>query len=224
MKINFNNILSIAILILAVIIVFQRKSSTPDVIDTPIVIRDTVWQKKDSVIYTSPKVVQTIPVKVVSEKYLPDPNYDKLVLQYQELVKLHLAKNIQKDSVQIDSIGFVKVIDTVQNNIVQNRKWEYNLKYPIIKETIIQSPKKVNQLYIGGGLQGNQYNIINSVNGGLLYKNKKDQIYGLSVGINTNGQVVYGVSSYWKIKYNIKKNLKRKLPGLLPLLLLLLLL
>ena len=201
MKINFNNILSIAILILAVIIVFQRINSSPDIIEKPIVIRDTVWQKKDSVIYTSPKVVQTIPVKVVSEKYLPDPNYDKLVLQFQELVKLHLAKNIQKDSVKIDSIGFVKVTDTVQNNIVQNRKWEYNIKYPIVKETITQSPKKVNQLYIGGGLQGNQYNIINSINGGLLYKNKKDQIYGLSIGINTNGQLVYGVSSYWKIKF-----------------------
>ena len=201
MKINFNNILSIAILILAVIIVLQRSNSSPDIIEKPIVIRDTVWQKKDSVIYTSPKVVQTIPIKIISEKYLPDPNYDKLLLQYQELVKLHLSKNVQKDSVKIDSIGFVKVIDTVQNNIVQNRKWEYNIKYPIIKETVIQPSKKVNQLYIGGGLQGNQYNIINSINGGILYKNKKDQIYGLSVGINTNGQVVYGVSSYWKIKF-----------------------
>ena len=201
MKINFNNILSIAILILAVIIVLQRSNSSPDIIEKSIVIRDTIWQKKDSVIYTSPKVVQTIPIKIISEKYLPDPNYDKLVLQYQELVKLHLAKNIQKDSVKIDSIGFVKVTDTVQNNIVQNRKWEYNIKYPIIKETVIQPPKKVNQLYIGGGLQGNQYNIINSINGGILYKNKKDQLHGLSVGINTNGQVVYGVSSYWKIKF-----------------------
>lgn len=201
MKINFNNILSIAILILAVIIVLQRSDSSPDIIEKPIVIIDTIWQKKDSVIYTSPKVVQTIPIKIISEKYLPDPNYDKLLLQYQELVKLHLAKNIQKDSVQIDSIGFVKVTDTVQNNIVQNRKWEYNIKYPIIKETIIQPSKKVNQLYIGGGLQGNQYNIINSINGGILYKNKKDQIYELSIGVNTNGQVVYGVSSYWKIKF-----------------------
>lgn len=201
MKISFNNVLSIAILILAVIIVLQRSNSSPDIIEKPIVIRDTVWQKKDSVIYTSPKVIQTIPVKIISEKYLPDPNYEKLVLQYQELVQLHLAKNIQKDSVQIDSIGFVKVTDTVQNNIIQNRKWEYNLKYPIIKETIIQPPKKVNQLYVGGGLQGNQYGIINSINAGLLYKNKKDQIYGLSVGINTNGQIVYGISSYWKIKF-----------------------
>ena len=201
MKINFNNILSIAILILAVIIILQRINSSPDIVEKPTIVRDTIWQKKDSVIYTSPKVVQTIPVKIVSEKYLPDPNYDKLVLQYQELVKLHLAKNIQKDSVQIDSIGFVKVTDTVQNNIVQNRKWEYNIKYPIIKETIIEPPKKINQLYIGGGLQGNQYNIINSINGGILYKNKKDQLYGLSIGVNTNGQVVYGLSSYWKIKF-----------------------
>ena len=201
MKINFNNILSIAILILAVIIVLQRRNSSPDIIEKPIVIRDTIWQKKDSVIYTSPKVVQTIPIKIISEKYLPDPNYDKLLLQYQELVKLHLSKNVQKDSVKIDSIGFVKVIDTVQNNIVQNRKWEYNIKYPILKETVIQPSKKVNQLYIGGGFQGNHYDMINSINGGILYKNKKDQIYGLSVGVNTNGQVVYGVRSYWKIKF-----------------------
>ena len=201
MKINFNNILSIAILILAVIIVLQRSNSSPDIVEKPIILRDTIWQKKDSVIYSFPKVVQTIPIKIISEKYLPDPNYDKLLLQYQELVKLHLSKNVQKDSVQIDSIGFVKVTDTVQNNIVQNRKWEYNIKYPIIKETIIQPSKKVNQLYIGGGLQGNQYNIINSINGGILYKNKKDQIYELSIGVNTNGQVVYGVSSYWKIKF-----------------------
>ena len=201
MKINFNNILSIAILILAVIIVLQRNNSSPDIVEKPIIVRDTVWKKKDSVIYTSPKVVQTIPIKIISEKYLPDPNYDKIVLQYQELVRLHLSKNVQKDSVQIDSIGFVKVTDTIQNNVVQNRKWEYNIKYPIIKETVIQPPKKINQLYIGGGLQGNQYNIINSINGGILYKNKKDQIYGLSVGINTNGQIVYGVSSYWKIKF-----------------------
>ena len=201
MKINFNNILSIAILILVVIIILQRINSSPDIVEKPTIVRDTIWQKKDSVIYTSPKVVQTIPLKIISEKYLPDPNYDKLILQYQEIVKLHLAKNIQKDSVQIDSIGFVKVTDTVQNNIVQNRKWEYNIKYPIIKETIIEPPKKINQLYIGGGLQGNQYNIINSINGGILYKNKKDQLYGLSIGVNTNGQVVYGLSSYWKIKF-----------------------
>ena len=38
MKVNFNNILSIAILVLVIIIVLQRKSSAPDVIDTPIVI------------------------------------------------------------------------------------------------------------------------------------------------------------------------------------------
>ena len=96
MKINFNNILSIAILILAVIIILQRINSSPDIVEKPIVIRDTIWQKKDSVIYTSPKVVQTIPIKIISEKYLPDPNYDKLLLQYQELVKLHLSKNVKK--------------------------------------------------------------------------------------------------------------------------------
>ena len=42
MKINFNNILSIAILILAVIIVLQRSGSSTNIIEKPIVVRDTI--------------------------------------------------------------------------------------------------------------------------------------------------------------------------------------
>lgn len=202
MKYILNNILSVVVIVLAVIILLQRcdnnKSISPQ---EPKIIRDTIWNTKDSVIYSSPKVIKTIPVKVISKEYLPDPNYEKLVAQYQELVQKYLAKNIQKDSIKIDSIGFVKVTDTVQNNIVQNRKWEYNLKYPTIKETIIMPPKQVNQLYLGGGIKGNQTSLVNSLDLGLLYKNKKDQVYGVSVGVNTNGQIIYGIQSYWKIKF-----------------------
>ena len=201
MKYILNNILSIIIIVLALVILVQRCDNKDVAPAEPTIIRDTVWHEHDSVVYSSPKVIKTIPVKVVSKEYLPDPNYDKLVAQYQELVQKYLAKNIQKDSIKIDSIGFVKVTDTVQNNIVQNRKWEYNLKYPTIKETVIMPPKQVNQLYLGGGIRGNQTSLVNSLDLGLLYKNKKDQIYGVSVGINTNGQVIYGVQSYWKIKF-----------------------
>jgi len=35
---------------------------------------------------------------------------------------------------------------------------------------------------------------------GGLYKDRKDRVFGLSVGYDGT-QVVYGVSSYWKIKF-----------------------
>lgn len=201
MKYIVNNLLAVIIVVLVVIVLLQRCDSDPVAPVEPKIIRDTIWTTKDSIIYSSPKVIKTIPVKVIDKQYLPDPNYDKLVLQYQELLNNYLAKNIQKDSIKIDSIGFVKVTDTVQNNIVKNRKWEYDLKYPTIKETIVMPPKQVNQLYLGGGIKGNQVSLVNSLDLGLLYKNKKDQIYGISVGINTLGQIQYGVQSYWKIKF-----------------------
>ena len=59
----------------------------------------------------------------------------------------------------------------------------------------IQSPFPV-----GGMIGGNREQIVNQINAGLLLKTKKDQIFGVNAGINTQGQVVYGLQSYWKIK------------------------
>ena len=131
-------------------------------------------------------------------KYLPDTNYSKLVLQYQDVVNQLLSKNIQQDSIRIDTNGYVKIYDTVQKNIVVGRSTQVNIKYPIIKETITLPAKKINQLYIGGQLSGNKQ--LDGVGAGLLIKNKRDQIYGLSVGLNKDGQISYGVQSFWKIK------------------------
>jgi hypothetical protein len=35
---------------------------------------------------------------------------------------------------------------------------------------------------------------------GLLYKNKKDQIFGVQTGVSQDLKPYVGVSSYWKIK------------------------
>jgi hypothetical protein len=122
---------------------------------------------------------------------MPDSNYKQFA---QDVLNQLLAKNIQQDSIKIDSIGYVKVTDTVQRNMIVGRSSEVSVKYPIIRETITLPYVPKNQLYIGGSLQSNQ------ISGGLLLKNKKDQIFGGSVGINNQGQLVYSVQSYWKIK------------------------
>jgi hypothetical protein len=184
------------------ILLLQRCSETTNVPKVSIV-RDTTWVVKDSLITSKPQIIKTISIAssdTIINHYIPDTNYAKLVIQYQDVVNQLLAKNIQQDSVLIDdTLGYVKILDTVQKNIITGRSVLYSVKYPIIKETITIPAKKVNQLYIGGEVVGGKTNLVSGINAGLLFKNKKDQIFGLKAGLTSSGDPVLGVSSFWKI-------------------------
>ena len=198
------NIHNLIVIVLILILLLQRCNENP-IPDVPTVVRDTTWIIKDSTVYSKPQIIKTIPVDVsrdtIINHYIPDTNYQKLVLQYQDVVNQLLAKNIHSDSIRIDTNGYVKIIDTVQKNLIVGRSTKVDVKYPVIKETIIQPAPKVNQVYAGGQISGQTGGqVINGINAGLLLKNKRDQIYGVNVGLNTNGQVSYGLQSYWKIK------------------------
>jgi len=199
-----NNFLNLIVLILLGIVLFQTcggKSEPPVV---PTVKRDTVWIHTDSTVYSKPQVIKTepypVPIDRWNTEYLPDTNYTALLKQYETVVKELLAKNISSDSLKIDSIGYVHVTDTVSKNVITGRSYKYSVKYPIITNTITIPEKKKNQLYIGGILQAENPVRITQLSAGLLFKNKKDHIYGAHAGFNTNGQIIYGVHSYWKIR------------------------
>ena len=87
----------------------------------------------------------------------------------------------------------------MQKNLVVGRSFKYNLTYPVIKETIITPPARKNQLYVGGEVEGSLTSLVSGINAGLLFKNKKDQIFGLKAGLTPQGQPNVGVSSFWKI-------------------------
>jgi hypothetical protein len=198
-----NNFLNLVVLCLLLVLLLKNCKSTPPV-DAPVkIIRDTTWIIKDSTIYSKPQLIKTIPVDVsrdtIINHYLPDTNYDRLLAQYQEVVNKFLSTNLYSDSVRIDTIGYVKVTDTISQNMLLKRGYRINVKYPIITETIIKPAPKVNQLYVGGGLEGNKTNLVNQINAGLLFKNKKDQIFGLNAGLTADGQPNVGISSFWKI-------------------------
>lgn len=197
-----SNVLNFIVLVLLTVILLQRCNSGKDTYIPPSIKRDTVWVVKDSLITSKPSVIKTIQITshdTIINHYIPDTNYNKLVVQYQEVVKELLAKNIHSDSIRIDTNGYVKITDTVQKNLIIGRVTEMNIKYPIIKETITLHQKPVNQLYIGGGIGASQNALINQVRAGVILKTKKDKIFGVNVGISTQGTVVYGFDSYWKI-------------------------
>ena len=192
--------MSLIILLLLVIVLLQR-CEAPKPVDGPKVVRDTVWVVKDSLITAKPQVIKTIEIRssdTIINHYLPDSNYKKLAIQYQEVVNQLLAKNIQQDSIRIDTNGYVKIVDTVQKNLVVGRSARVNIKYPVIKETIIVPEKKVNQLYIGGAFQANSQN--QQIGASALLKTRNDFLFGGSLSINTYGNPMYGIHTLWKVK------------------------
>ena len=193
-----NNLLNFLVLILVAIILLQKCTETP-VVPKVSIVRDTTWIVKDSLITSKPQFIKTISSSdTIINHYIPDTNYAKLVIQYQEVVNQLLSKNIQQDSIRIDTNGYVKITDTVQKNLIIGRSTRVDVKYPIIKETITLPAKKVNQIYVGGVIQGTPQ--IKQIGVSALLKTRKDFIIGGSLSVNTYGDPLYGIGAYWKIK------------------------
>lgn len=192
------NNFSLTIILILLVIIFVGRCTRPSIRTVQVIKRDTIWVTKSGKVVTKPAIVSTIYVPSIDTIYVPSGDYNKLFKQYNDLLFLYFQKKTQKDTLHIASMGWVSVTDTVFTNTIIGRLYDYHLQYPKVKETIITNR---NQLYVGGSLQGNPINAINQINTGLLFKNKKDQIFGASLGINTAGQLQYGISSYFKIKF-----------------------
>ena len=113
--------------------------------------------------------------------------------RFQKVVKAHTTKNMYVDTILIDTFGKIYVYDTVQFNTLGNRGIVKNYTIPIITRTIKVPAEPKRQLYVGGGLDGTYINktpMINVAKVVMLYKTKKDQIYGASVGVSINGYLM----------------------------------
>jgi hypothetical protein len=197
-KENFN---ALIVILLIIIILLQRcGGGNSETTPTVIVKRDTTWIVKDSTIITKPQLVKTIevPIERWETEYLPDTNYAKLLEQYVALSSKFLQMGIYQDTVKLDSFGYVAIKDTVNKNTLSGRSVDYHIKVPKITETITIQEKKRNQVYIGGSIIGSP--VPNGIMGGIMFKTKKDKLFGGSVGVNSFGDLQYGIHSYWKIK------------------------
>jgi len=195
-----NKILVFVVMCLLFTVALQNKGcNNPNLKADTVTLHDTAWKIHDSLIIKKLKVKEIIHDTLPAE-YIADTNYPKLKAQYDALVVAYLVKNIYADTVKLDTLGYVAVADTVHKNEIHGRSYKYNYKIPTVTVTTTitkQAPPK-GALFIGGGVTGNK-NGLELLQGGLLYKSKRDKMFGLHVGINGNNQVVYGVNSYWKI-------------------------
>lgn len=201
-KVNLNTLIpSVLIIVLFLIIILQRCNRTDvpiiapkiDTITKIITIHDTVIGKP-KYIKTKPDTIwQTMP------EYVPDTNYPGLLKQYTDIGNKLFAQNIYKTKFPIDTFGFVTVFDTVQKNTLIGSKLISDLKIPEKIITITEQAPPKRQVYVGMALIGNPTDLLNGMQIGALYKDKKDRIFGVHVGYN--GEIQYSLSSYWKLKF-----------------------
>jgi hypothetical protein len=197
-------LLSIIIMVLVLIIFLQRCSSfggsspLPDTTSVKTVIEyrtihDTVVGKP-VLISSKPQIKWRDSISIVV-----DSSCKNLFSRYLTLGDAYFSTNVFVDTLSLDSLGKIAIIDSVSENKITSRLFAYKLRIPEKTTTItIREPyKPVRQLYVGGGIEGNPVALINGVNAGLLYKDRKDRMYGAHVGFN--GQINYGLSTYWKL-------------------------
>jgi hypothetical protein len=193
----------IVIIILAAIIILMRSCESTIVPKEPVVITkyDTIWKETHDTITKKVNVVKIKYVKPEGPEYTPGEHIDTCRARFNYLLKQHSARITYKDTIALDSLGTITVIDTVWLNKLKERTYIKNYKIPLVTKTVTiikaQQPKR--QLYIGGNLFGDKTQL-QYATPGILYKDRKDRVYQVNVGINSDGTLTYGLGAYWKIK------------------------
>lgn len=202
-----NNVTVGIIGVLMIIIIMQR-ACTPSV-ETPkkdtVVVTKIVYVPVHDTIYTDPKIVtRVLPSKVLPPQYLPDTNYAALKKQYQRLIIAYLTENVYVDRLNLDTLGSITIRDTTQFNKLKKRSYQLDLRIPrrvdsvFVTNTILAPPKR--QVYLGIGANSTQTLATFGLRASLLYKDKKDNMFSPSVTINTNGSIIYGIDTYFKLR------------------------
>jgi len=152
---------------------------------------DTTYITKDSLIYKKGKDIR---VEVEVPIYIPAQVDTQLIL------KDFFSKRFYKDTIDLGQNSFVIINDTISENKILSRGFNSSITERIIKDTFLLKELPKRQVYLGltGGFD--KENIVNYAGPSLLYKDKKDKIFGLGAGINNSKQISLQGSIYWKIK------------------------
>lgn len=190
MKPYFKNIQNLLIIVLIVLLYLQRSCSStpqtePEVITKIEVKYDTVETVKTNYV---PKYITRVET-VIDTITTP---IDTL-----EILKNYYAKYFYSDTLQIDTVGYAIISDTVTQNMILARDIRTNLLIPtttVTKEIYLNN----REFYWGLGLQGRS-NQLNYLGGELLYRTKTQQVYGVGLGLNQDFQPVFSGRIYWKL-------------------------
>jgi hypothetical protein len=151
---------------------------------------DTFYKTETKVVYKKGKDIfheievariKEVPVKVDTSAILKD-YYSRVF--YRDTFKLK------------DTLGYFVINDTVTQNRISSRKIETSLNFPTVKETIYLKELS-NDFYLGPFLQVGGSSI--SIGADAHLKTKKEMLFGLGAGVNSNASPFLRGSVSWKI-------------------------
>ena len=192
----------LGIIAVLIAIIFLQRACTPKCTKTRelVTIYDTILKHDSSVVVKKMKIASHDTTYIPEDPiYMFDTSCEKAKETFNKLVKKHVTRNMYIDTILIDTFGKVLVYDTVQFNQLGNRGIVKNYTIPIITRYVKVPAEPKRQMYIGGGLLATKDLMINAAELGLIYKTKKDQMYGVKAQLDFKGNLSYGLQSYWKI-------------------------
>lgn len=190
MKGYFKNIQTLLIVVLAVLLFYQKScSSTPPV--EPQTITEVVTRWDTLKVATKEYVPKYIKKTVVNIDTFQAP------IDTMSILRDYYAKYFYTDTIKVDSLGFIVINDTVTRNLISKRDVQSNIFIPTTTITNTTYLYK-RELFWGASISGNQEQI-QSINGELMYVNKKRNAYGFGVGVDQNFQPIFTGRLYWKI-------------------------
>ena len=190
MKGYFKNIQTLLIVVLAVLLFYQKScSSTPPVEPQTITEVITRWDT----------------LKVATKEYVPKYIRKTIVnidtfqapIDTMSILRDYYAKYFYTDTIKVDSLGFIVINDTVTRNLISKRDVQSNIFIPTT--TVTNTVYLYKREFFGGISVGSTPTAIQNLNGELLFVNKKRQSYGVGVGINNSFTPIYTFRMYWKI-------------------------
>lgn len=199
----FKKHFSTIIIIILILIIFLQRSCQPNNPEPGQIIK--YKNRKYQVIKT---ITDTQIVPVIYTKYTPGesiyvekPIYIDIPanIDTNDILKDYFAQYTYKDTLDLDSLGSIVVIDTIAKNKIQARTWNAKInKYTVTNEVYLKELPRT-QLYIGGSV-GTELNNNLYAGADIALKTKKDQLYRINAGLTSNLNPYVNVGMYWKIK------------------------
>ena len=198
----------IIIALLSIIIFMQRSCNVPtSTVPEPTPVVNINGQKFnvqkqsiDTQWIPSPPQIVVRPGKIIYKDtviYVEIPPCDDTLA----MLKDYFAKKIYSDTLQLkDSLGYIAVQDTLNQNEILTRIWDAHVNTMKITDTFYISPVPRNQWYIGGLIGATKPNT-SMIGASLLVKNKRDYIYSLNAGYTSNLNLFVQGTALWKIKF-----------------------
>ena len=167
--------ITIAILLIIVFLFLKDKSTyigQPSVIvDT-----DTVYQHKT---FTKFIMGKSIPFVVLDTTYISNEVHDTITI-----VKDYNQVKVYSDTIQVDTLGYAYIQDTISQNKIQGRSFKAEINEKTIYVTKTITPKPKNALYLG--VLGDLRTLDNKVGLGigLGYKTAKNGLFTINATTN----------------------------------------